>query len=403
MRYRWFCVLVMPLVAVVLQQCASHAWQIKPLKDSLFVLYIASLSSNVLSLPNLNTKTTQIVSELPTITAFKPLEVKQVTHYEKEKSYLDNLTVVVTVLFGVSVGLASVFYSLRHKWQLSTSLFYATQAITGCMYGVPEEKDSVSQVITMVLYILGSSIVTGALSVYLTSVVDGAIKKSRKKGLYISQTSKTDTVSLVDSLKKSIDWEDNRATIYIFTATFLWIIFGVFYGVLFEKYDFAEALYSSIAAISASGTHPPPCLMSETDTGSELCQLGSIRGYFMSLYLLVGIPLFSLTLGQFSGLAVDRAVRSNEYQKMKQGLSDEEFDFACSFHAKDRYGNKNKKISFTEFVLTELYRLKRVDSDELTEMREVFNGFDLDGDGFFDKNDLLGRVITKSKTSPASV
>jgi hypothetical protein len=398
--------LVVPLIAVVLRQYVAQALQIKPSKgSSLFLLFIVSLSSNVLSLPNLNTKTIKVVHELPTITALKPLEVNQATHHEKEKSNLDDLTIVVTVLFGVSVGLASVFYSLWHKWQFSTSLFYATQAITGCMYGVPEEKDPVSQGITMVLYILGSSIVTGALSVYLTSVIDGAIKKSRKRGLYTAplQASKTDTVSIVDSLGKSIDWEDNRATVYIFSATLLWIVVGVFYGVLFEKYDFAEALYSSVAAISASGTHPPPCLMPDTATGSDSCQLGSIRGYFMSLYLLVGIPLFSLTLGQFSGLAVDRAVRSNEYQKMKQGLSDEEFDFACSFHAKDRRGNKNKKISFTEFVLTELYRLKRVDSDELMEMREVFNGFDLDGDGFFDKNDLVGKVIKKSKTASTAI
>jgi len=356
-----------------------------------------NLSNQVSSLPNVNTKSTKNLLTKEVSVALKSEITTKSSHgicREKDKSYLDNLTVVVTILFGASVGLASIFYSLWHKWQLSTSLFYATQAITGAMYGVPEETDSISQVVTMILYIWGSSIVTGALSVYLTSVVDSAIKKSRKRGLYnASSTLNAEASSLVGSIKKFVGWEDNKASILIFGATIMWIIFGVIVGIIFEKYDLSEALYSSIAAISASGTHPPPCYVSETSFGTASCQLGSARGYFMSLYLLVGIPLFSLTLGQFSGLAVDRAVRANEYQKMKQGLTDEEFDFACSFHSKGRRGGYNsQQISFTEFVLTELYRLKRVDSDELTEMREVFNTFDLDGDGFLDKNDLLGRV-----------
>lgn len=312
---------------------------------------------------------------------YKPntLKPKKFTNVAKT-SYVDSLAFVVPSLFGASVSLATIFYTIWHKWPLSTSLFYAIQVLVGAMYGTPEETDSISQVVTLVLYIWGVSIIAGSLSVYVTAVIEAAIKNSRKNGLY-SGFSPSESSKVL--LEKEVEWTNNKTAVIIFSATFLWIVVGILYGIIYEKYTLAEALFSSVAAISASGTRAPSCVPSANG-----CQLGDIRGYFMSLYLFIGVPLFSLAVGQFSGLAVDRAVRSSEIQKMKQSLSEEDFEFACSFHAGDSDGNKGK-INFSDFVLTELYRLGRVDSDELSEMRALFDKFDVNEDGFVDKNELL--------------
>jgi hypothetical protein len=315
-------------------------------------------------------------SEVYKPSALKPKKIASVAKI----SYIDSLAFIVPSLFGASVGLATVFYTIWHKWQLSTSLFYAIQVLAGAMYGIPEESDSVSQVVTMMLYIWGVSIISGSLIVYVTAVVEAAIKNSRKNGLY---TGLSPSESGKDLAEKGVESTHNKTTVIIFTATFLWIVVGIFYGIVYEKHTLTEALFSSVAAISASGTRAPSC-----EPSADGCQLGDIRGYFMSLYLFFGVPLFSLAVGQFSGLAVDRAVRSSEIQKMRQAMSEKDFEFACSFHAGDGDGDKSK-ITFSEFFLTELYRLDRVDSDELNEMRALFNSFDVNGDGFVDKDELL--------------
>jgi hypothetical protein len=49
--------------------------------------------------------------------------------------------------------------------------------------------------------------------------------------------------------------------------------------------------------MAASGVPPPICLPKE---GYDDCQLGDIRGVFVGTYVIIGVPLFAFTLGQFA-------------------------------------------------------------------------------------------------------
>lgn len=141
--------------------------------------------------------------------------------------------------------------------------------------------------------------------------------------------------------------------------------------------------------------HPPVCSSENTLASTAVCQLDGAKAVFLAVYLSIGVPLFSLTLGQFSGLLVEKAVRAGEMNKMSKPLSDDELAFASRLHTGS--GKDNDEINFADFVITELYRLKRVDGDELLQMRQLFEKLDNKKTGFVDKN-----VLKRTHEGPAT-
>jgi hypothetical protein len=55
-----------------------------------------------------------------------------------------------------------------------------------------------------------------------------------------------------------------------------------------------------------------------------------VRGIFVGIYVMVGVPLFAFTLGQFAGMIVERAIREREMQIMSRPLGESEFKFALT-------------------------------------------------------------------------
>ena len=160
----------------------------------------------------------------------------------------------------------------------------------------------------------------------------------------------------------------------------LWLGLGIYYGTIYENWTTGFALYFSVAAISGSGAAAPVC-EGEDD---ENCSLGDFRAYFMTFYLIVGVPLFTLTLGQFSLALVERAVRSRELDAMLQPLSEEEYEFACTLDTRDSTKKDQHQqigIDLAQFLVMEMLRLKRFDRDDIYEIKELFNAIDYDNQG----------------------
>ena len=57
---------------------------------------------------------------------------------------------------------------------------------------------------------------------------------------------------------------------------------------------------------------------------------GTVRGIFVGIYVIVGVPLFAFTLGQFAGMIVESAIREREMQIMARPLGENEFKFALT-------------------------------------------------------------------------
>ena len=95
-----------------------------------------------------------------------------------------------------------------------------------------------------------------------------------------------------------LGWEEHKGKYRTLFATTLWLLFGIFYGVLYEGWGLLYALRFVIGTLSASGSPVPVCMVPSYALPDSPCQLGVGRGIFVGTYILVGVPLWAFTLGQ---------------------------------------------------------------------------------------------------------
>jgi len=272
---------------------------------------------------------------------------------------------------------------------ITSATYYSTQALLGCMYGVPGNIDMMSNVFTLITFIYGSTMLAGALGVLATNVVDNATKQERRRmKLYSPIDEDQDGIVgindwvhfYINNILVIVGWNGHSRKYLTFLIMTCWVLVGVYYGTVYEKWDLGQSFYFSIAAISGSGAAPPLCI----GTDDDHCTLGETRALFMTFYLVIGVPLFTLTLGQFSLALVERAVRKKELDALLQPLNEEEYEFACSLDGRDS-GNG---MDFSQFLVMEMLRLKRFDRDEIDEIKELFNAIDYDNQGLITSEKL---------------
>lgn len=114
-----------------------------------------------------------------------------------------------------------------------------------------------------------------------------------------------------------ICWEEYHLNYLVTSAALTWVALGVMYGVYIEHWTFDHSLYFAMNAVSMAALADPPCERGEPDS----CDVGMYRGIVMSLYLLVGVPLFTVSLAQLAQLVINKAVRENEYKIINQPLT----------------------------------------------------------------------------------
>ena len=282
--------------------------------------------------------------------------------------------------------LGSIFYSTHENWDIYTSTFYSTQALLGCMYGVPNNIDMFSNVFTLILFIYGSTMLAGALGVLATTVVDNATKQERRRmKLYSPIDEDNDGIVgindwvhfYINNILVTVGWNEHYRKYLTLLLMTCWVLVGVYYGMVYENWELGYATYYSVAAISGSGAAPPVCVGADDDN----CTLGKARASFMTLYLVIGVPLFTLTLGQFSLALVERAVRKKELDALLQPLNEEEYFYACKLDSRNESQSGDNGMDFSQFLVMEMLRLKRFDRNEIDEIKELFNAIDYDSQG----------------------
>jgi hypothetical protein len=115
---------------------------------------------------------------------------------------------------------------------------------------------------------------------------------------------------------------------------------------------------------------------------------GDLESIFLALYIMIGVPLFSITLGQLSLSIVENAVRESERQILSRPLSTDEFSLVRALHRHDHRHSFNvtkakakeeeeedeeEHVDLSDFIVLELLRLQRVDEDELLAITALFD------------------------------
>jgi hypothetical protein len=192
-----------------------------------------------------------------------------------------------------------------------------------------------------------------------------------------------------------IGWEEYNLNYLVTAAALTWVVLGVLYGVYIEGWDVNHSIYFAMNAVSMAALADPPC----EDGDSSHCDVGFYRGLAMSLYLIIGVPLFTLMLAQLAGLFINRAVRENEYKIIHQPLTQEEYNYAANLYDNDEV------LSLGEFTVLELLRLQRVSMEDLEHIKNLFCAIDEAATGMVDQPMLAKRNLIQhyGAVSPAGL
>jgi hypothetical protein len=328
-------------------------------------------------------------------------------------SVVEDIFLVAPIVLFVSLVIGVSFYYFIEDWDLPTSIYYATQALLGEMFLAPGEGSSVSQVFTLCYYLYGTTLLAGAIGTFSTSVVAASVKYERQRARFMTNGESEEEEESYGNLYKQIIHYFSQPCVQTTATTIValltWILVGVLYGHHIEGWDYGAALYYVLAAISGTGVVLPGVCAEEYGPN---CRLHTRRALSISIYLLIGIPLYGYTMGQYAGFIVSRAIRTSEFKFLTRPLTEDEYQLAMDIcrHSKPHHQvlgvshlrslsgsfsgsaqtprQSNPQINLTEFIILELLRLKRFDEDDILEITQLFNAIDSSGEGVIETKRL---------------
>mmetsp|Transcript_14833 Transcript_14833/g.22324 ORF Transcript_14833/g.22324 Transcript_14833/m.22324 type:complete len:380 (+) Transcript_14833:68-1207(+) len=325
-----------------------------------------------------------------------------------DNSFLSNIYYVTPCAVLVCILGASLFYKYYHGWDYSTCLYYATQALVGEMYGIPEENDPLSEAFTLLIFIIGTTCVAVAIGAYASMVAEHAVYRARKRvRMTAVEDLNHDGVISLDEwcvyywsrFLDVIGWDDHKFKYFTVAGTGVWLLVGIAFSRIYEGQSYFQAVYFAVGAMSCSGYPAPEC---SSPGNPSNCTIDFLRAVFVSVYIMVGVPLFSLSMGQFSGIIIERAEHASELAKISRPITDEEFLLAACVtgavgnpaKVPSSYGTGGSRdinelsLDLSQFIVMELLRLQRVSEDELNDFKDIFSSIDMDSSGTIDYSEV---------------
>lgn len=320
--------------------------------------------------------------------------------------WYNDLYVIGPVVLAVSLFVGISFYMLYNGWTLGSSTFCATATLIGSIYGVPNQPDNVGAAFTILYYVYGISLLTSLFGAIIGSMITRApliSAQARRKIVQMEQPEDTDgdgEIGYYDyffflrlRFLDLIGWEEYYLNYLVNFSALAWVVLGVLYGMYIEDWDFYHSVYFAMNAVSMAALADPPC----EDGAPDSCDVGIYRGIALSVYLLVGVPLFTLAMAQLAQLVINKAVRENEYKIINQPLTQEEYNYAANL-----YGN-DEVLSLGEFTVLELLRLQRVSMEDLEQIKNLFCAIDEAETGMVDQPMLAKKNLIHPYDSIPSV
>ena len=257
-------------------------------------------------------------------------------------SVLENLLYIVPVAVVVSLCVGTAVYVKLNKWPVSLSLYYATQVLFGCNFGVPTEPSSDSPYFTLGLYLWGSTVFAGTVGAFASHLVSHAslVSKDERTKLRALQGGGGGGLGGgglgggAESILHSQTLFEQRMQLASVGAALLWLLAGTWIWSFFERESVADAAFFALGAMSTAGFPAPVCFPQPDDGGAADdaidCWLGPSQSLLLALYIAVGAPLFTFAFGQFALSIVERAIRADEQKVLERPLTAQEFQLLRS-------------------------------------------------------------------------
>lgn len=326
-----------------------------------------------------------------------------VAHMGYNSPWYNSIRVYAPLLTFSSLFLGAVYFRNENLWNFSTSFFYSVTALFGVLYYVPTNATDCGNLVTILYYIFGAFFLAGVLGTYGGWLVANAPEIAAKERRRILADEPEDfdgdgVVGWRDRIEywtsyflHKIGWEDHSLQYITLLAVVLWLSLGTLYGVYYEHWTVIVAVNFAVGTLSAAGLVNPPCVGGTDVT----CQIGLFREAFLSLYILVGVPLFTACLGQFADLMVKRSIAQHEIDVLKYPLTPEEFEYASALVD----DSSPDTLSLGEFTILELLRLGRITTSDLDQIKELYQLIDVDNTGQVDKTMLVKSNLMRKYNS----
>jgi hypothetical protein len=306
-----------------------------------------------------------------------------------------NISFATFCMFIVSLTFGVCFYSVFHGWDVSTAFYYSSQVLLGNMYNIPLELDIYSEAFTMIFFLWGTGLVACCHIIATNYANSQVVENSSGKisGELAAPEWAVNTLRSVGLLRLLRHRGPSfRIRIFCISLAAVWIFLGTLYGVYVEEWSFLHAIYFAVGAMSAAGVPSPPCVNGDDLYPDASCQLGTLRGFALGIYLIVGVPLFAFTVGLLAGYVVDyyavldhKRIKSSSHLP-KLGLPPsprvEPRNNILSSTGKASNSSicwctRNRTASSeteSDFILGELIRRGRICGSEVTEIRKSLCG-----------------------------
>lgn len=298
----------------------------------------------------------------------------------------ENLFSITLIFYSLWILLGVLFYKYHNSWSFSTAFYFTMEAGLSIGFCEPKEPNNNSKIFTIFLVLAGSSLIAGSLgavSMRMISTKAVLLPKSAEKEHYTEITFEdTDTkrITIKSFLNKIwyefkvfIGWYSFRDKVRIVFIFVVWMMIGVVYGMNIEKWSFITSLYWAVTSCSTGGLMSAPC---NHGTTGKNCEMG-MRGLLMGLYFLIGVPIYTCTMGNFARIAIDKAMKENRKNMLKVSITEQEFVACCRILSDD----SSNSLNCGEYILLELMRLRVVTPDQIRMLKKKFHKLDRDGLG----------------------
>ena len=176
--------------------------------------------------------------------------------------------------------------------------------------------------------------------------------------------------------------EDGIYTMYTVFAS--WLIMGVVWGMLNQKWDIVTSTHFAVSALATGGLTAPPA----TDEGI----LPADVAIFVGLYALLGIPLFYLALGHSAKLLVQSRLAVIEKRIIETPLKPSEFFLAKSLCSRDEV------VHMSDFIVLQFLRRGLTSIEMVNLMKREFERMDQNKDGVLSLQEATSQRTEENET-----